>query len=188
MQLAPVTPGDTAAIAALLDECFGPARHLRTAYRLRTDSEQLLQFGRVMRAHDGRLLGSIQYWRLALVARDGVWPLVLLGPLAVTPAARRHGVGRRLIDTTLALADASGGAPIMLIGDHSYYGRFGFSAAATTGWQLPGPVERHRLLLRNPVGAALPTTAEVHGSKRLPAMPQGTVAAVDGSYMPMTAV
>lgn len=187
MQLAPVTPGDDADIAALLDECFGSARHLRTAYRLRTESEQMLELGRLMRANDGRLLGSIQYWRLALVA-DATHPLVLLGPLAVTPSARRHGVGRRLIDTTLALADAARCAPILLIGDHSYYGRFGFSAAATAGWQLPGPVEPHRLLLRNRREVVLPVAADVRGSKRMPGVPQGAVDAVDGSYMPLAAV
>jgi predicted N-acetyltransferase YhbS len=36
-----------------------------------------------------------------------------------------------------------------MIGDPEYYGRFfGFSAAITGGWVLPGPVERHRLLAR----------------------------------------
>ena len=39
----------------------------------------------------------------------------------------------------------------MLIGDPEYYGRFfGFSAEATAGWRLPGPVEARRLLARGP--------------------------------------
>ncbi len=192
MQLAPVTPGDDADIAALLDECFGAARHLRTAYRLRTASAQLPQLGRLMLAHDGRLLGSIQYWRLALVTEDERQPLVMLGPLAVISAARRQGVGQRLMDTTLALADAGGGptnrAPILLIGDPGYYGRFGFSPAATGGWELPGPVERHRLLLRNPGEIALPVTAEVQGSKLAPAMLHSVVVGIDGSYTPLVTV
>ncbi len=187
MQLAPVTSGDDASIAALLDECFGPERHLRTAYRLRSESEQVQSFGRVMRANDGRLLGSIQYWQLALVADDRARPLMLLGPLAVTPAARRHGVGRRLMDATLALADASSAAPVMLIGDPGYYGRFGFSAAATSGWQLPGPVERHRLLLRNPAGVSLPSKANVRGST-LVQMPHDPVTGVDDRYTTLTTV
>ena len=38
---------------------------------------------------------------------------------------------------------------LMLIGDPEYYERlFGFNAAQTGGWEVPGPVERHRLLAR----------------------------------------
>jgi len=40
---------------------------------------------------------------------------------------------------------------MMLIGDPDYYGRFfDFSAERTTAWDVPGPVERHRLLARGP--------------------------------------
>jgi hypothetical protein len=53
---------------------------------------------------------------------------------------------------------------------------------------LPGPVERHRLLLRNPGGIALPVTAEVHGTKLAPAMPHSVVVGIDGSYMPLVTV
>ena len=41
------------------------------------------------------------------------------------------------------------GAPLMLIGDPEYYGRFfGFTAARTGAWRLPGPFEQRRLLAR----------------------------------------
>ena len=59
----------------------------------------------------------------------------------------------------LAAADASGAPPILLIGDVPFYGRFGFSAARTGGWRLPGPIDPARLLLRG--GAALPVIAWV---------------------------
>jgi hypothetical protein len=39
---------------------------------------------------------------------------------------------------------------VLLIGDAPYYGRFGFKAAATRQWELPGPVDHDRLLLRVP--------------------------------------
>jgi predicted N-acetyltransferase YhbS len=45
-----------------------------------------------------------------------------------------------------------------MIGDPDYYGRFwGFSAAYTGEWDLPGPFERHRLLARAANPAVLPT-------------------------------
>ena len=46
----------------------------------------------------------------------------------------------------LAAAKARGHGAVLLVGDESYYGRFGFSAAAAAGLHLPGPVERGRFL------------------------------------------
>lgn len=34
----------------------------------------------------------------------------------------------------------------MLVGDADYYGPFGFAAAATADWSLPGAAERERIL------------------------------------------
>lgn len=164
MLILPATAGDSADIEALLDDCFGPQRHTRTAYRLRVGAAPVRALSQLVRTANGQLIGSIQYWRLDLVGDGGsvAHPLTLLGPIAVTPAARRSGVGRRLIEGSLKIADARGHDAILLIGDHSYYGRFGFSAAATGGWRLPGPVERERLLLRQTDdGRVLPVHAEV---------------------------
>jgi len=47
----------------------------------------------------------------------------------------------------------------VMIGDPEYYGRFwGFSAEPTQEWQLPGPYEKHRLLVRCDNPAVLPVT------------------------------
>ena len=40
----------------------------------------------------------------------------------------------------------SGHRAIVLVGDATYYGRFGFSAEKTAGLRMPGPFERQRLL------------------------------------------
>lgn len=86
---------------------------------------------------------------MALRADDGrVYPLTMLGPVAVDPGRQRGGVGRLLVERSLA---AAGDATLVLIGDPEYYGRFfGFTADRTGSWRLPGPVERRRLLARGP--------------------------------------
>ena len=110
---------------------------------------------------DGTLLGTIQCWPVALAGDDGDdRPVVMVGPVAVEPAHQQHGLGRQLVAATLAAAEACGdAAALMLIGDPEYYGRFfGFTAAATGGWRLPGPVERRRLLARGPAVPAVTGT------------------------------
>lgn len=159
------TPADFADIDLLLDAAFGLDRHARTASRLRAGAAPLVEPSLVARGDDGELLGSVQYWPLRLVAVRSAaassLPLTLLGPVAVAATARSIGLGRRLIAASLAVVDAAGIDPVLLIGDESYYGRFGFGAAATAGWQLPGPVERHRLLLRQRIAHRMPHDAVV---------------------------
>ena len=142
-----------AAVESLLDRAFGPDRHARTAYRLRAGAAPLREL-RFALVEDGALLGTIQCWPVRFLGDDGGdIPLVLVGPVAVAPERQQSGLGRRLTAAALAAADSQG-LDLMLVGDPEYYGRFfGFSAAATAGWRLPGPVERHRLLAR---GAGVP--------------------------------
>ena len=145
---------DVAAIDHLLDTCFGPARRARTAYRLRDGAAPLDGFSLV--ARDGEaVIGSVQLWPLALLHGRST-PLLLLGPLAVAPDRRCEGLGTALMTEALARVDAAGAPPVVLIGDAPYYARFGF-AAAPLGWQVPGPVDRTRLLVRG--GEGLPGRA-----------------------------
>lgn len=145
------------AVETLLDDAFGSDRHGRTAYRLRegTQARRALSFA----ATDGaQLVGSLQSWPVLLTSPEGkAHPLILVGPVAVSPDRQRSGIGRRLMEAMLAVADAGAADALMMIGDPEYYGRFfGFEAAPTQHWQIPGPVERHRLLarIRRPGGLA----------------------------------
>ena len=161
MLIRPALADDAAEIEVLLDAAFGPGRHARTASKLRAGATPIAGLSVVARGDDGALLGSVQLWPIALVDADRVRPLTLLGPVAVAAAARSIGLGRQLLAASLALADRDGRDPILLIGDLGYYGPFGFGAAATRGWTLPGPVERERLLLRQRIPRRLPVTARV---------------------------
>ena len=154
--LAQIAP---AAIETLLDAAFGTDRHARTAYTLRAGVDWLpaLSFAAV---DGGRLLGTVQCWPVRIVPPAGTdagpVPLTLLGPVAVDPARQQGGLGKRLTRAAIHAAAAAGAPPLMLIGDPGYYGRFGFTAAPTAGWMLPGPFERHRLLVLPQTGHPLP--------------------------------
>lgn len=166
----PTLPPDTPAIDALLDQCFGPARLNRTASLLRHGADPLPGAAFVAEA-DGAIIGSVAVHRLWWEGAHGDrLPLAWLGPLVSHPDWRNTGLGQALMQQCLAAIDAQG-LPVALIGDAPYYGRWGFDAAATGGWQLPGPVDRARLLLR---------TADpkpFHGPARLLAQPSAQQAA-----------
>ena len=148
------------AVEHLLDRAFGVDRHLRTAYRLRAGTHALPGLS-LAAVEDGALLGSIQCWPVMLAGDDGrETPMVLVGPVAVAPERQQAGIGRRLMEVSLAAArDRRLDDAMMLVGDPEYYGRFfGFSAERTGRWRLPGPFEARRLLARGervPAGPGL---------------------------------
>lgn len=135
------------ALEHLLDRVFGADRHGRTAYRLREGVEAVpeLSFAAV---EAGTLVGSIQCWPVALAGDDGsITPMILVGPVAVSPERQNVGIGRALMGQAI---ERAGDDVLMLIGDRDYYAQFGFDAAHTGAWRLPGPFDRDRLLARGP--------------------------------------
>ena len=142
MSITPLSQADPQRIEALLDAAFGADRHARTAYRIREGMGAIQELS--FAAFDGDdLIGTIQSWPVAVAGA----PVVLVGPVAVLPDRQRGGIGRMLMERLIAAAPDM---PMAMIGDPEYYGRFfGFAADATSGWDVPGPVERRRLLARN---------------------------------------
>ncbi len=149
-------------VEALLDAAFGKDRHGRTAYKLRDGLVPLPELS--FAAFAGiQLVGVLQSWPIAL---DGI-PLTLVGPVAVSPGSQQGGIGRALM---AALMAAAGEQPMAMIGDPEYYGRFfGFTANATAEWQLPGPVERRRLLAKHADHLARPGALHAFAPERLSA-------------------
>ena len=133
-------PTDVAAREALLDVAYGPVRFTKPSQRLRDGRDPALSF---VAAEHGRVVGTVRLW--PVVAGNGC-PALLLGPLAVDPDSRRRGIGAALMRRAIRAAQAAGHAAVLLVGDASYYGRFGFTAAKTSALAMPGPFESARLL------------------------------------------
>ncbi len=160
--LIPLNAVEPAMIEALLDRAFGPDRQARTAYRMRMGMEWLDALSFAVLDADEMLVGTIQCYPIALTDREGrPVPLVMVGPVAVVPERQGEGFGQGLMAAMLdaeARLAKEGSPPFaqVLIGDADYYGRWGFTAAATGGWRCPGPYEAERLLARGAGLAAMP--------------------------------
>ena len=141
---------DAAPRERLLDAAYGPVRFSKPSQQLRDGREPAdgLSFVAV---EDGCVVGTVRLW--PIVAGAGR-PALLLGPLAVDPGCRNRGIGTALMRRAMRAAQRNHRA-VLLVGDASYYGRFGFSAAKTGGLWMPGPYERERLLAHELVPGAL---------------------------------
>lgn len=160
--LVPLSAVPPAMIDELLDRVFGEDRYARTAYRIRAGMDWLDALSFAALDEDEMLVGTIQCYPVGLQAKGGARvPLVMVGPVAVVPERQGEGFG---IGLMMAMLDAERrmageGSPVfpqILIGDEEYYGRWGFSAAATGGWKCPGPYETQRLLARGAALAQMP--------------------------------
>lgn len=133
-------------VEQLLDLCFGPSRHARTAALLRQGATRI-DHASFLAVDQDEVLGSVECWELQWRQRRRTLRMGMLGPLAIHPDHRGRGIGTQLMDLALTELDRLQ-LPVMLIGDEPYYGRWGFSSQHTGGWAMPGPVESNRLLLR----------------------------------------
>ena len=157
--LIPLDSVDPALVEALLDRAFEPTRARRTAYKVREGTEWLPALSFAALDSEERLAGTIQCWPVALTVPSGKrHPLIMVGPVAVLPEQQGAGFGKALVTATLAALSPEAPLAQVMIGDPDYYERFfGFSAAHTGGWQLPGPWDPAQLLCRSDRPEVLPT-------------------------------
>lgn len=139
---------DAIEIEALLDACFGKERINRTAYALRKGSSAIDAYSFVI-TNDGIIIGSIACSSVVLFHDDNInpIPMIMVGPIAVSPDYQGCGYGRMLVEKILDQKNADDIRPLIMIGDPEYYERYGFRAIMENDWILPGPYENRRLLL-----------------------------------------
>lgn len=133
-------------IEELNADAFGPGRFARAAYRLREQAPHCprLSFMAMVEDTDGRrsLAGSVRLTHILI----GESPALLLGPLVVAPGAKNLGIGRELMIRSLEAARTEKHSRVILVGDLSYYAKFGFVRTPPGSIALPGPVDPLRLL------------------------------------------
>jgi predicted N-acetyltransferase YhbS len=129
-------PADAAAVDRLVLTAFGPGRFAKTAERLREGTRAAAGF--VAREGD-EVIGSVRLWAVTV----GDEPALFLGPIAVSAASRRAGLGAGLVQ---ACIDHAGDTGILLVGDLPWFSRFGFRPAPDV--RLTGPVDQRRVLWR----------------------------------------
>ena len=126
-------------VEALYDLCFAPGRSALSSYRLRDEADAIPALCLVAR-DNGILAGAVRHWPV----RVGGAPVALLGPIAVHPTRQGEGLAGQLIHSAMQVAARDGWDRVMLVGDASYYGRYGFSVLADV--VMPPPTNPNRVL------------------------------------------
>ena len=145
---------DFDAIRALLEASFPGPAEANLVDRLRSDGDLLLALLAVDRA--GSIIGYAAFPKLILDDDDVA---AGLAPLAVAASFRRRGVGAALVRAGIAALRDFGRPIVFVLGDPSYYRRFGFDAATAAPFDshYAGP---HSMALR--LTANAPSGGQVH--------------------------
>ena len=135
------TPSDTAAVAALNAESFGPGRFAKSAYRLREGVAPVAALSFVA-VENTALRGSVRFWPIKVGGHEEL----LLGPLAVKGDQRGRGIGIALMQAGIEAARQGPWRGILLVGGEPYYTKVGFARLPPGRVKFPGPVDQSRIL------------------------------------------
>lgn len=158
------TPADLAGIVAMVRKAFGHGLEARLVERLEA---QRRVAAAVVAVSERRIVGHALLSRLSLTAPGRpALPALALAPVAVAPECQGCGVGSLVVRTCLRLADPA--LPVFVIGDPTFYGRFGFEPAAGHRVTSRFDVASHFFMVR----AARPAPGQ-RGSLGRPCEPGG---------------
>jgi putative acetyltransferase len=133
----PEMPGDESAISHLITGSFAAAEHsdgteARIVERLRASGMLATS---LVADSDSEIVGQAAFSRVSVSDGSSGW--YGLGPVAVAPHRQREGIGSALIEAGLAELRQLGAAGCVVLGEPSYYSRFGF--AHDPALTYPGP-------------------------------------------------
>lgn len=126
----PELPQDRPRIETLLDLAFGPDRHSRGVYQLRTTGQHIAPLSYVGVDATGQVQGSLRFWPVRLDGQLSDPGAVLLGPIAIAQAHQGQGDGGILIERGLTDAASLGFGLCFLVTDSpAVYRRHAFTNA-----------------------------------------------------------
>lgn len=146
----PEEPAHDPAIEEINEEAFGPGRFTRAAYRIREGGPHDLALSFVAMV-GGEVVASVRMTHVAA----GEGRALLLGPLAVRPAHKNLGIGRKLVRIAIDAAAQAGHGVVLLVGDAPYYGPLGFQRVPLGQMAMPRPVDAGRFLANEIIAGSL---------------------------------
>lgn len=129
-------PRDVASIEKLYPDAFPDEDLLPLVGELLRDAPIALSLVGLI---DGSLVGHVIFTTCGIDACTD--QVALLGPLVVTPARQRQGVGTAMVHAGLQRLKSADVTQVYVLGDPAYYGRFGFVRETGVEPPFPLPVE-----------------------------------------------
>ena len=128
-EIRPYEDDDAANVRSLLTAAFPTETEADLVEALRSDGDAEIE---LVADADGTIVGHILLSKMQEPAAT-----LGLAPVATLPAHQRQGIAASLIESGLAQGLANDWKGAFVLGDLSYYGRFGFEADAAKPFESP---------------------------------------------------
>lgn len=125
------TEADRAAIFELVARAFGRDAEAALVEAIVADSEDVLE---LVAVSDGAIVGHVLFSRLSVESGNRSASAVALAPISVDPARQRSGIGSVLVEEAHRLLRQAGETLSVVLGEPTYYGRFGYAHARAAGF------------------------------------------------------
>ena len=188
----PVTPADHRAVETLIRESFwnvyrpGCSEHY-VIHVLRDDPAFVKELDFVME-QGGELIGQNMFMRTVIEADGGGTVDVLtMGPICITPALKRKGYGKILLDYSLEKAAQMGFGAVLFEGNIAFYGKSGFDYASRFGIRyhdLPEGADASFFLCRELIPGYLDGVTGVYQTPKGYYVDDADVEAFDSTFEP----
>ena len=102
--------------------------------------------------YDDKIIGNIMYTKAVIQKDDGTQcNVITFGPVSVLPEYQNKGIGKRLIEHSIKVAEENGYGAILIYGDPEYYKKFGFVKSekfgiATTENMYADPLQAREII------------------------------------------
>jgi putative acetyltransferase len=133
------SPRDWKAVCQVVASAFGRSAEAELVKELREAGGSVVS---LVADEDGQIVGHV-----LLSKMDASFPALALAPVSVIPTRQRSGIGSALVRRAVSRARSDGWAAIFVLGDPSYYERFGFDREAAVGFTSPY-AGRHFMVLK----------------------------------------
>ena len=186
------TPADHRAVETLIRESFwnvyrpGCSEHY-VIHVLRDDPAFVKELDFVME-QGGELIGQNMFMRTVIEADGGGTVDVLtMGPICITPALKRKGYGKILLDYSLEKAAQMGFGAVLFEGNIAFYGKSGFDYASRFGIRyhdLPEGADASFFLCRELIRGYLDGVTGVYQTPKGYYVDDADVEAFDSTFEP----
>lgn len=132
------TENDYLKIREVNDLAFGQENEGRLIEKLR-QTEKFIPGLSLVAEINNEVVGHILFYPVIIHSATADFHSLSLGPMAVTPAYQRQGIGSQLVREGLKAAKTLGHKSVIVVGHPEYYPRFGFKPASQ--WKIKMPFE-----------------------------------------------
>lgn len=145
ISIRPERPKDYSAIRRVNTEAFGTPAEGDLVENLRESGIPLIS---LVAESEGTVVGHILFTPVRLENDQGPLSIAGLGPMAVSKAQQRKGIGSALVKAGLKACRRAGYVAVVVVGHPEYYGRFGFTPAVRHGLTSDYPVPDNVFMIR----------------------------------------